>query len=121
MNALGGDSRVSYKNLLDTRETYSAESVIFTLNHRNTAIDREMDRTAPLFLSKSQLTELTGYVRRADQRRRLAELGIPFKPGRDGVPLVLREVVEAEFGLRRSTGANISAPDLSALRELTHG
>ena len=80
-----------------------------------------MDQTERLFLSKAQLTELTGYVRRADQRRRLIELGIPFKPGRDGVPLVLREVVETEFGLQRNTGANRSSPDLGALRELQHG
>ncbi len=80
-----------------------------------------MDQTTRLFLSKAQLTELTGYVRRADQRRRLIELGLPFKPGRDGVPLVLREVVESEFGLRRSAGTGRSTPDLGALRELTHG
>ena len=80
-----------------------------------------MDKTSRLFLSKAQLTELTGYVRRADQRRRLIELGLPFKPGRDGVPLVLREVVESEFGLRRTSGATKTSPDLGALRELTHG
>ena len=80
-----------------------------------------MDQSERLFLSKEQLTELTGYVRRADQRRRLIELRIPFKPGRDGVPLVSREVVESEFGLRRHTGTNRSTPDLGALRELTHG
>ena len=80
-----------------------------------------MNRSDRLFLNKDQLTELTGYVRRADQRRRLIELGLPFKPGRDGVPLVLREVVESEFGLRRHTGTNRSMPDLGALRELTHG
>ena len=80
-----------------------------------------MDQTERLFLNKAQLTELTGDVRRADQRRRLIELGIPFKPGRDGVPLVLREVVESEFGLRRNAGTRRSSPDLSALRELTDG
>ena len=80
-----------------------------------------MDRTAPLFLSKAQLTELTGYVRRADQRRRLSELGIPFKPGRDGVPLVLLEVVEEEFGLRRTAAKRRARPDLRALQELTNG
>ena len=80
-----------------------------------------MDQMDQLFLSKAQVTELTGYVRRADQRRRLGELGLPFKPGRDGVPLVLREMVESEFGLRRNTGAKRSKPDLGALRELTHG
>jgi len=80
-----------------------------------------MDRTTELFLSKAQLTELTGYVRRADQRRRLIELGLPFKPGRDGVPLVLREVVEAEFGLRPDIASRRTRPDIDALRELTRG
>lgn len=80
-----------------------------------------MDHTKQLFLNKPQLTELTGYTRRADQRRRLIELGIPFKPGRDGVPLVLLEVVESEFGLRRTREMSRSKPDIGALRELTHG
>ncbi len=80
-----------------------------------------MDQTERLFLSKAQLTELTGYVRRADQRRRLKELGLPFKPGRNGVPLVLREAVEAEFGIRHNVRSANSSPDLNALRELTNG
>jgi len=115
-------SRVICSNLHVTRETYSSESAIFTLNSGNTGKNDElMEQTTRLFLSKEQLTELTGYVRRADQRRRLGELGLPFKPGRDGVPLVLREVVESEFGLRQNAGTRRSTPDLAALRELTHG
>lgn len=80
-----------------------------------------MLQTNRLFLDKQQLKELTGYVRRADQRRRLIDMGLPFKPGRDGVPLVLREVVETEFGLKQNSRSRKTAPDLGALRKLTGG
>jgi hypothetical protein len=80
-----------------------------------------MRQESDLFLNKKQLRELTGYVRLADQHRQLSELGIPFKPGRDGVPLVLREVVEEEFGLRKAAAKRRSRPDFRALQELTNG
>jgi len=79
-----------------------------------------MQTQETLFLNRDQLAELTGYCRRKEQSRSLLELGIPHKIRRDGVPLVLREVVHREFGLQPRASTDKSEPDIEALRQL-HG
>lgn len=72
----------------------------------------------PLFFSHTQLKALTGYARRAQQRKQLADLGIPFKLRRDGTPIVLTEVVEQQLGLNTTGRPKCREPDVRALRGL---
>ncbi len=71
-----------------------------------------------IFLTDEELKELTGYSRFAEQRKQLAEMGIPFKPSRLGRPLVHRTVLAECFG-QRTRAAN--EPDVEALRALQDG
>lgn len=82
--------------------------------------DTEFIRT-PMFLLPAELRQLTEFSRRREQRRRLQEMGIPFKVGRNGRPLVLREIVQREFGTQRPNTLPSGGPDIGALRELQHG
>ena len=75
----------------------------------------------PLLLLPEELRQLTEFARRREQCNRLAEMGIPFEVGRNGRPLVLREVVNAKLGAKRSTIGRKAEPDLAALRELQDG
>ena len=75
----------------------------------------------PLLLLPEELRQLTEFARRREQRERLAEMGIPFEVGRNGRPLVLREVVQARFGAAATKTGRQTQPDLEALRELHSG
>ena len=75
----------------------------------------------PLLLLPEELRQLTEFARRREQCKRLAEMGIPFEVGRNGRPLVLREVVNAKLGATRATTGRKPEPDLAALRELQRG
>lgn len=50
-----------------------------------------------MFLTREEVRELTGYKRKSDQCRRLAERGYPFETDKDGYPKVPRSFVEAKF------------------------
>ncbi|MCH8207493.1 MAG: DUF4224 domain-containing protein [Nitrospinae bacterium] len=75
----------------------------------------------PLLLLPEELRQLTEFARRREQRERLAEMGIPFEVGRNGRPLVLREVVQARLGATTTKIALSTKPDVEALRELQSG
>lgn len=51
-----------------------------------------------MFLTQSELTEMTGYQKYAAQQRWLKEQRIPFLIGGDGMPRVLRATVLGIFG-----------------------
>ena len=51
-----------------------------------------------MFLSATELADLTGYVRPSAQVRWLQEKGWPFTIGGDGQPKVLRRLVEEKLG-----------------------
>lgn len=51
-----------------------------------------------LTLTKDEIIEITGARQRDSQREALLQMQIPFKLRPDGWPVVLRAVVELEFG-----------------------
>ncbi len=51
-----------------------------------------------MFLTRSELLEMTGYVRPKAQARWLAENQYPFEIGADGYPRVLQSCVEKRLG-----------------------
>jgi hypothetical protein len=84
------------------------------------SIKHELGHT-PLFLLPTELRQLTEFSRRREQCQRLHEMGIPFEVGRNGRPIVLREVIQARFGAATTKTGQQTRPNLEALRELTHG
>lgn len=73
-----------------------------------------------ILLTPSDVADLTGYKRGAEQRRFLQDNRIPFIVDRRGLPKVLRSVLEHDIGLREQT-PRAHEPDLDALKELQHG
>ncbi len=72
-----------------------------------------------MFLTLDELTQLTGYERKGDQRKVLGRMGIRFVVNAKGVPIVSRAAVEEQLGGRSSGPA---LPDFEALAEVTsHG
>ena len=57
---------------------------------------------AGLWLTPSEVAELTEYKRRREQCRALADMGVPFKPNRVGRPLVDRALYAVRQGKRRA-------------------
>ncbi len=76
-----------------------------------------------LLLTDAELTELTEYRHRVKQQQRLAHMGIPFKVGRFGKPIVLRDAaVESLGGKRRlDKGTFDVGPDFEALAAVQNG
>lgn len=71
------------------------------------------------FLSPEEVTELTGYVRKSEQCRELARMGIQCYVNHLGIPKVPRDaLLQAK---RVPTGAQNGMPDLEALETLSHG
>ena len=75
----------------------------------------------PLLLMPEELRQLTEFARRREQCQRLIEMAIPFEVGRNGRPLVSREVVQARLGASPTKTGRQTQPDLEALRELHSG
>jgi hypothetical protein len=65
-----------------------------------------------VFLTPTELLELTGYKKPALQRRWLAEHGYRFDVRADGRAVVLIAAIELKLAGRRTSGAE---PDWSAL------
>ena len=65
-----------------------------------------------MFLTPTELLELTGYKKPALQRRWLVEHGYRFDVRGDGRAVVLTAAIEKKLGERRISGP---APDWSAL------
>jgi len=59
---------------------------------------RNRKQVIKMFLTRDELTELTGYKKRPGQIRWLAERGYKFEIGRDGRPRVLRAVIIQALG-----------------------
>ena len=76
-----------------------------------------------LCLTDAELNELTEYKHRVKQQQRLAHMGIPFKVGRSGRPIVLRDAaVESLGGKRRlHKGTFDVGPDFEALAAVQNG
>lgn len=72
-----------------------------------------------LFLQPSEVQELTGYKRKADQRARLATMGIHFYTDRLGKPVVLREALLQSGSISVTEVA--AKPDFESLRQLENG
>jgi len=72
-----------------------------------------------MFLKQSEIEELTGYKRKANQRARLLKMGVPFFINRMGEPVVIRDNLVIVAGAAKSTKA--AEPDIEALRALEHG
>ena len=51
-----------------------------------------------MFLSRTELQEMTGYKRPSSMRRWLGENGYNYEVARDGYPRVLRAAVEMKLG-----------------------
>ncbi len=70
-----------------------------------------------------ELKELTEYKHRPKQRQRLAHMGIPFKVGRFGRPIVLRDAAVESLGgkIRMGRGTFDVGPDLEALAAVQNG
>lgn len=77
-----------------------------------------MTESSPTFLTPEEIRVLTGYTRKADQRRELRALGIKFLVNRTGRPVVLRQALAEHFGVR---DAGPCMPDLEALEALDRG
>ncbi len=76
--------------------------------------------SAGMFLTKSEVREVTGYLYKKLQRRELARMGINFLlNSRFGNPLVLRKELEE----RACSGSKVREPsiDLGALKEMSNG
>ncbi len=73
-----------------------------------------------MFLTKSEIREVTGYLYKKLQRRELTRLGLKFLVNsRFGNPLVLRKELEE----RACSGPKVREPsiDLEALKEVSNG
>ncbi len=70
-----------------------------------------------MFLSATELQELTGYKRPADQRRWLVSHGWSFEIRADGKNIVLIEEARNRL-LTRKSSSRSTEPDLDALRAL---
>ena len=71
-----------------------------------------------IFLTPEEIEVLTGYTRKAEQRRELESLGIRFLVNHTGRPVVMRAVLFERFG----SGSHHSVmPDLAALEAMTNG
>lgn len=53
-----------------------------------------------MFLTRAEVYELSGYKRKSDQARWLAENRYPFELDKDGWPKVPRIAVESRFQVR---------------------
>jgi hypothetical protein len=51
-----------------------------------------------IFLDSTEMHDLTGYVRHADQRRWLTDRGWTFEQNANGRPIVLRSHAESRMG-----------------------
>jgi hypothetical protein len=80
----------------------------------------EQKKEKPLFLTDEQLVELTGKRRPSAQAAELNRQGIQHKVRADGSVLVLRELVDQQFGLRppRKEVRKSVEPNWDALREM---
>ena len=76
-----------------------------------------------LVLTDAELKELTEYKHRAKQQQRLAHMGIPFKIGRFGRPIVLRDAAVESLGgkIRMGKGTFDVGPDFEALAAVQNG
>ena len=75
-----------------------------------------------MVLSEIDLRDLTGYKHRYKQHRSLSEMGIPFRIGRLGKPIVLRSVMlEKLGGSTRAAKSFPAEPDFVALRDQLGG
>lgn len=54
-----------------------------------------------IFLTKSELAELTGKKHKSTQMKQLSEQGISFVVGGDGFPRVLKEAVLIRLGVKQ--------------------
>ena len=70
-----------------------------------------------MFLTDSELVELSEYVRPKQQIGELARQGIPFRVTRTGRPKVARTAVLQMFGVKASNKTNESI-DIDALNEV---
>lgn len=70
------------------------------------------------FLTPEEIGELTGYSRKADQRRQLGHMGIRFHVNCCGRPIVMRDALlhPVNVSVERR-----QMPDLEALEELSRG
>jgi len=66
-----------------------------------------------LFLTRSELSELTGYQIPSAQKRWLSSKKLPYMTGADGVPRVLRQSLLARFKV-------LPAPEESAREPMLH-
>ena len=69
-----------------------------------------------IFLSESEIRELTGRVRQADQRRWLRERGWMFEENANGRPIVLRTYAETRLGGEAAKPAE-KRPNFTAIRK----
>ena len=76
-----------------------------------------------LVLTDAELKELTEYKHRAKQQQCLGQMGIPFKIGRFGRPIVLRDAaVESLSGkIQMGRGTFDVGPDFEALAAVQNG
>lgn len=68
-----------------------------------------------MFLTDAELKELTGYERRADQRRWLTERGWAFETSAQGRPSVSRAYAERRHGVASAEVVTAWQPNLAAL------
>ena len=73
-----------------------------------------------IFLTPNEITLLTGYKRKTDQRKQLQHLGISFYVNKFGHPVVVKESLTQESGVRPSVNVD-AMPDLEALRGIENG
>lgn len=64
------------------------------------------------FLTPDEIEVLTGYTRKADQRRELMAMGIKFMVNHTGRPIVMKAALLQQFGI---TPKQPAMPDLGAL------
>ena len=74
-------------------------------------------------LTNAELKDLTEYTHREKQQQRLANMGIPFKIGRFGRPIVLRDAAVESLGgnIRLGKGTFDVGPDFKALAAVQNG
>lgn len=71
-----------------------------------------------IFLTPEEIAVLTGYTRKAEQRRELESLGIRFLVNHTGRPIVMRALLFEHFGTSSQRSA---MPDLAALEAISNG
>ncbi len=79
------------------------------------------DPVSRLFLSTVEVVEVTEYSRKAEQRKQLDHMGIPYEITRSGRPLVLRELINQRFGLTATSKQAEATIDVNALRGALNG